>query len=75
MSVDLQEMAPIPDVTCIQGDITSEKTVKEVVLPGLMGRTPPAPCAQVLDCFGGQLSDLVVCDGAPDVTGMHDMDE
>ncbi|KAF4702520.1 putative tRNA (cytidine(32)/guanosine(34)-2'-O)-methyltransferase, partial [Perkinsus olseni] len=58
VSVDLQEMAPIPDVTCIQGDITSEKTVKEV-----------------LDCFGGQLSDLVVCDGAPDVTGMHDMDE
>lgn len=25
--------------------------------------------------FGGQLADIVVCDGAPDVTGLHDMDE
>lgn len=25
--------------------------------------------------FEGNESDLVVCDGAPDVTGLHDMDE
>lgn len=25
--------------------------------------------------FEGDLADLVVCDGAPDVTGLHDMDE
>ena len=25
--------------------------------------------------FEGDRSDLVVCDGAPDVTGLHDMDE
>jgi tRNA (cytidine32/guanosine34-2'-O)-methyltransferase len=25
--------------------------------------------------FDGQLADLVVSDGAPDVTGLHDMDE
>eukprot|EP01089_Gocevia_fonbrunei_P005729 TRINITY_DN1621_c0_g1_i1.p1 TRINITY_DN1621_c0_g1~~TRINITY_DN1621_c0_g1_i1.p1 ORF type:complete len:311 (+),score=57.54 TRINITY_DN1621_c0_g1_i1:41-934(+) len=30
---------------------------------------------QILGHFEGQLSDLVVCDGAPDVTGLHDMDE
>ena len=24
---------------------------------------------------GGQRADLVVCDGAPDVTGLHDIDE
>ena len=25
--------------------------------------------------FEGGKADLVVCDGAPDVTGLHDMDE
>ena len=25
--------------------------------------------------FEGEKADLVVCDGAPDVTGLHDMDE
>lgn len=25
--------------------------------------------------FEGNKADLVVCDGAPDVTGLHDMDE
>merc|ERR1719171_2287697 len=29
---------------------------------------------QILEALGGQ-ADLVVCDGAPDVTGMHDLDE
>lgn len=30
---------------------------------------------QVISHFQGQLADLVVCDGAPDVTGLHDLDE
>ncbi|EPR62516.1 putative ribosomal RNA large subunit methyltransferase FTSJ1 [Toxoplasma gondii GT1] len=29
----------------------------------------------ILDFFAQQPADLVVCDGAPDVTGMHDIDE
>ncbi|PFH37704.1 putative ribosomal RNA large subunit methyltransferase FTSJ1 [Besnoitia besnoiti] len=29
----------------------------------------------ILDFFSQQPADLVVCDGAPDVTGMHDIDE
>lgn len=31
--------------------------------------------AAVIAHFDGSHADLVVCDGAPDVTGMHDMDE
>ena len=62
VGVDLQEMAPIEGVELVQGDITSERTV-----------------AAVLDLFRDgdteRLADLVVCDGAPDVTGMHDLDE
>jgi tRNA (cytidine32/guanosine34-2'-O)-methyltransferase len=30
---------------------------------------------QIISLFNGQKADLVVCDGAPDVTGMHDIDE
>ena len=28
-----------------------------------------------MDHFEGGKADLVVCDGAPDVTGLHDLDE
>ncbi len=58
VAVDLQEMAPIPGVVCIQGDITAQSTVETII-----------------SHFRGQLAELVVCDGAPDVTGLHDIDE
>jgi cell division protein FtsJ len=58
VSVDLQEIAPLHGVITIQGDITSEETVR-----------------QILGHFDDIKADLVVCDGAPDVTGLHDMDE
>lgn len=58
VAVDLQEMAPIPGVVCIVGDITSKVTAD-----------------QIIGHFRGNLADLVVCDGAPDVTGLHDIDE
>lgn len=58
VAVDLQPMAPIEGVVCIQGDITSERTARQVVAH-----------------FEGEAADLVVSDGAPDVTGLHDMDE
>eukprot|EP01038_Epipyxis_sp_PR26KG_P004920 gene4920-6883_t len=58
IAVDLQEMAPIPGVHSVVGDITSQSTAE-----------------QIINHFNGELSDLVVCDGAPDVTGLHDIDE
>lgn len=58
VAVDLQEMAPIPGVVQLQGDITSKATSDAVIA-----------------AMGGELAELVVCDGAPDVTGLHDMDE
>jgi tRNA (cytidine32/guanosine34-2'-O)-methyltransferase len=30
---------------------------------------------RIIQHFGGLKADLVVCDGAPDVTGLHDIDE
>lgn len=58
VAVDLQEMAPIPGIIQIKGDITRETTAQ-----------------QVIDSFSGERAELVVCDGAPDVTGLHDLDE
>jgi tRNA (cytidine32/guanosine34-2'-O)-methyltransferase len=62
VAVDLQEMAPIDGVSIIAGDITSQATVNEILELFRQGDTE-------------RLADLVVCDGAPDVTGMHDLDE
>lgn len=58
VAVDLQEMAPIPGVVQIQGDITSKATADRII-----------------GYFKGQLADIVISDGAPDVTGLHDIDE
>lgn len=58
VSVDLQMMAPIFGVTCIEGDITKDETVNEIIT-----------------AFKGNKAELVVCDGAPDVTGFHDIDQ
>ncbi|KAJ1611905.1 FtsJ methylase [Cryptosporidium canis] len=58
VAVDLQEMAPIDGVNILKGDITSQRTVD-----------------QILDYFQGKKADLVLCDGSPDVTGLHDIDE
>ncbi|CAM0136823.1 tRNA (uridine-2'-O-)-methyltransferase trm7 [Umbelopsis sp. WA50703] len=37
--------------------------------------TKVSTAEQIISYFEGKLSDIVVCDGAPDVTGLHDMDE
>lgn len=58
VAVDLQPMAPLDGVHCIQGDITSLDTARSII-----------------QHFRGNRAELVVCDGAPDVTGLHDMDE
>lgn len=36
--------------------------------------TVPSSIPAVLSHLGGRKADLVVCDGAPDVTGVHDLD-
>lgn len=37
--------------------------------------TSEVTAREVISHFAGGRADLVVCDGAPDVTGLHDMDE
>jgi tRNA (cytidine32/guanosine34-2'-O)-methyltransferase len=57
VAVDLQQMAPLKNVICIQGDITEKETANKIIE----------------HCNGK--AQLVICDGAPDVTGLHDIDE
>jgi len=58
LALDLQPMAPLPDVIQVQADLTHPTT-------------PPI----LLSHLNNQKAQLVVCDGAPDVTGLHDLDE
>jgi tRNA (cytidine32/guanosine34-2'-O)-methyltransferase len=59
IAVDLQPMAPLPGIIQLQGDITKLETAEAII-----------------SHFGeGKKAQLVICDGAPDVTGLHDIDE
>ncbi|TGZ82202.1 tRNA 2'-O-ribose methyltransferase [Ascodesmis nigricans] len=58
LALDLQPMTPIPNVTCLQADITH-----------------PSTLPLVTTFFSSSPVHLVLCDGAPDVTGLHDLDE
>jgi len=58
VAVDLQDMAPLPGVIQIKGDITKRSIAEEII-----------------SHFDGELADIVLSDGAPDVTGLHDVDE
>ena len=67
VAVDLQCMAPISGVVQIVGDITTKETT-DAIRDALEHAAAPDAC-------GGAGVDLVVCDGAPDVTGIAPLDE
>ncbi|CAF0802937.1 unnamed protein product [Rotaria sp. Silwood1] len=64
VAVDLQTMAPLPGVEQIKGDITKRSTIEEIL-----------NCFKTSDNEINKKADLILCDGAPDVTGLHDIDE
>ncbi|KAG2203786.1 hypothetical protein INT47_012719 [Mucor saturninus] len=37
--------------------------------------TKKSTAEKIISYFDGGMADIVICDGAPDVTGLHDMDE
>lgn len=71
VAVDLQAMAPLPGVTQIIGDITTPATA-DAVSHALSSTPTSTPDAKGK---GKARAQLIVCDGAPDVTGLHDLDE
>lgn len=67
VSIDLQPISPLAGITTLRADITHPATV-----PLLLSALDPDYSA------GGNTAanpvDLVLSDGAPDVTGLHDLD-
>jgi tRNA (cytidine32/guanosine34-2'-O)-methyltransferase len=68
VAIDLQPMSPLEGVTTLRADITHPSTIP-LLLKALDPDTydPRATSAT-------QRVDLVISDGAPDVTGLHDLD-
>ncbi|KAI5302572.1 hypothetical protein KEM56_000559 [Ascosphaera pollenicola] len=68
VSIDLQPMTPLEGITTLKADITHPSTI-----PLLLKALDP----DTYDESSGTKSnpvDLVLSDGAPDVTGLHDLD-
>jgi len=67
-------MAPLPGVTQIIGDITTPATA-DAVSHALSDGPASSSTAPDSKGKGKARAQLIVCDGAPDVTGLHDLDE
>ncbi|CAG8736729.1 18547_t:CDS:2 [Dentiscutata erythropus] len=66
------EDAPLPKIVAV--DLQAMAPLEGVIqIQGDITKVSTAE--QIVSRFEGELADLVVCDGAPDVTGLHDMDE
>ncbi|KAF2998515.1 hypothetical protein E8E13_004289 [Curvularia kusanoi] len=68
VAIDLQPMSPLEGVTTMRADITHPSTIP-LMLKALDPETydPDSPSSS-------SPVDLVISDGAPDVTGLHDLD-
>ncbi|RXG47126.1 hypothetical protein VDGE_05436 [Verticillium dahliae] len=69
VSIDLQPISPLPGVVTLRADITHPATV-----PLLLKALDPDYDATSQSKNAAHPVDLVISDGAPDVTGLHDLD-
>ncbi|KAF2398727.1 uridine-2'-O--methyltransferas-like protein TRM7 [Trichodelitschia bisporula] len=67
VSIDLQPMSPLEGITTLKADITHPSTIPLLLKALDEDYDPSSPSA-------AQPVDLVISDGAPDVTGLHDLD-
>lgn len=65
-----------PDFMCAAVDLQPMSPIAGGGVHQIVGDiTQQSTAAAIIAHFGGERADLVVCDGAPDVTGLHDLDE
>ncbi|TPX15435.1 uncharacterized protein E0L32_004415 [Thyridium curvatum] len=69
VSIDLQPISPLPGIVTLRADITHPATV-----PLLLKALDEEYDAQTMSQQASHPVDLVLSDGAPDVTGLHDLD-
>jgi tRNA (cytidine32/guanosine34-2'-O)-methyltransferase len=78
----------VDNATDLKEDVEQKDQVEKIIAVDLqpMAPLPGVKCLRgditsidtakaVIDHFKGQRAELVICDGAPDVTGLHDIDE
>jgi tRNA (cytidine32/guanosine34-2'-O)-methyltransferase len=68
VSIDLQPMTPLDGITTLRADITHPSTIPLLLKALDPGDFDPASTST------SHPVDLVLSDGAPDVTGLHDLD-
>lgn len=80
VSIDLQPMAPLEGITTLKADITHPSTIP-LLLRALdpeayesSSTTSDSPSNTPAPIRQPHPVDLVISDGAPDVTGLHDLD-
>lgn len=69
VAVDLQPISPLPGIITLRADITHPATV-----PLLLKTLDPDYDPNSMSQQASHPVDLVLSDGAPDVTGLHDLD-
>ena len=69
VSIDLQPISPLPGIITLRADITHPATV-----PLLLKALDPDFDPSTMNQQATHPVDLVISDGAPDVTGLHDLD-
>ncbi|KAI0839921.1 FtsJ-domain-containing protein [Hypoxylon sp. FL0890] len=69
VSIDLQPISPLPGIVTLRADITHPATV-----PLLLKALDPEYDSKSKSQQAVHPVDLVLSDGAPDVTGLHDLD-
>lgn len=69
VAIDLQPISPLPGIITLRADITHPATV-----PLLLRALDPAYDPSSRTQQASHPVDLVLSDGAPDVTGLHDLD-
>jgi len=69
VAIDLQPMSPLQGITCLKADITHPSTI-----PLLLHALDPTYNPTTSSASAAHPVDLVLSDGAPDVTGLHDLD-
>ncbi|EAU33194.1 tRNA (uridine-2'-O-)-methyltransferase TRM7 [Aspergillus terreus NIH2624] len=73
VSIDLQPMAPLEGITTLKADITHPSTIP-LLLRALDPDAYDSSSASPSALRPPHPVDLVISDGAPDVTGLHDLD-
>lgn len=84
VAIDLQPMAPLEGITMMKADITHPSTIPLLLRaldpeyyeaePDKQNTTAESTTTRQLPSRHPHPVDLVISDGAPDVTGLHDLD-